>query len=199
MEEMYDLFAQQTNQDQGSEQQLCGKGCGQANLWSCASVVVSKKVWDDDAKCGEEWQEVTWRQKNGLVTFLESRQHFTMLPNSQMMSSFFGWAWLSYTFHCAVLVGWVWSVVTVFDKTMTSIVPIHYIVENPKEICAQNRQILPRQSFNPWCSSVYVPSIFTWMLGTHINARLCLIITTSINWISKKQIEQLNSSQSKTS
>ena len=36
-----------------------GKDVGWANLWSCAGVVVSKKVQDDDGKCGEEQWEVS--------------------------------------------------------------------------------------------------------------------------------------------
>ena len=35
-----------------------GNDVGWANLWSCASVVGSKKVQDDDAKHGEEQWEV---------------------------------------------------------------------------------------------------------------------------------------------
>ena len=40
---------------------LTGNDVRRANLWSCASVVVSKKVWDNDTKCGEEqWESQLW-------------------------------------------------------------------------------------------------------------------------------------------
>ena len=41
-----------------------GKDVGWANLWSCAGVVVSEKVRDDNGKCEEEqWEVVIGRVK----------------------------------------------------------------------------------------------------------------------------------------
>ena len=46
------------NQAQEMDNGLVGNDAGQANLWSCVGVMVSKNVEDDDTKHGEEQWEV---------------------------------------------------------------------------------------------------------------------------------------------